>query len=294
MIGYTVVSKPETGRQGKAMKHRDMEFPGCGDTNLYGQAWLPEQLPRAAIVISHGLAEHSGRYAALAGQLVENGFAVYAMDHRGHGRSGGPRANVERFDYLVSDLGTFVGRAQREHPGVPVILLGHSMGGAIALGCALKYESALRALVLSAPALAVEEQPSRLKLLTIKALSSLRPETGVLTLPARAISRDPQVVRAYENDPLVFHGAIPARTVAELLDAMQALQAKAHELRLPVLIQHGSADELVPLSATHPVYQRLGLAKRRTLQIYDGLFHEIYNEPEKDRVIRDLGNWLVV
>jgi acylglycerol lipase len=276
------------------MKHRDMDFPGCGDTNLYGQSWLPEQSPRALIVVSHGLAEHCGRYAALAGRLVEDGFAVYAMDHRGHGRSGGPRANVERYDYLVSDLGTFVGRAQREHPGVPVILLGHSMGGAVALGCALKYENALRALVLSAPALAVAEQPSLLKQLMVKALSSLRPDTGVLTIPARAISRDPEVVRAYENDPLVFHEAIPARTVAELFDAMQVLQLRAHELRLPVLIQHGSADELVPLSATHPIYQRLGLAKRRTLLIYDGLFHEIYNEPEKDRVIRDLVNWLAV
>jgi alpha-beta hydrolase superfamily lysophospholipase len=271
-----------------------MEFPGCGDTNLYGQAWLPEQLPRAVIVIAHGLAEHCGRYAALAGRLVEDGFAVYAMDHRGHGRSGGPRANVEYFDYLVSDLGTFVGRAQRDHPGAPVILLGHSMGGAIALGCALKYEEALRALVLSAPALAVAEQPSLLKLLMVKMLSSLRPDTGVLTIPARAISRDPDVVSAYEADPLVFHGAIPARTVAELFGAMQALQLKAHELRLPVLIQHGSADELVPLSATRPVYEQISLAKRRTLLIYDGLYHEIYNEPEKDRVIRDLGDWLDV
>ena len=169
-----------------------------------------------------------------------------------------------------------------------------SMGGAIALGCALKYENALRALVLSAPALAVLEEPSLARLLFVKALSALSPDTGVLTLPARAISRDPQVVHAYENDPLVFHGAIPARTAAELFLAMERLQRKAHELRLPVLIQHGSADELVPLAATHPVYQHLGLAKRRTLQIYDGLYHEIYNEPERDRVIADLVSWLAV
>jgi alpha-beta hydrolase superfamily lysophospholipase len=245
-------------------------------------------------VISHGLAEHSGRYAALASCLVDKGFAVYALDDRGHGRSGGPRANIERFDYLVSDLGSFVGRAQRQHPGAPVILLGHSMGGAVALGCALKYHDALRALVLSAPALAIAEPPSLAKRLTVKALSSLSPDTGVMTIPPRAVSRDPAIVRAYESDPLVFHGAIPARTVAELLEAMAQLQQKAHELRLPVLIQHGSADELVPLSATHPVYQHLGLAKRRTLQIYDGLYHEIYNEPEKDRVIADLVSWLAV
>jgi alpha-beta hydrolase superfamily lysophospholipase len=276
------------------MKHRDMEFPGCADTILCGQAWLPEAPPRAVVVISHGLAEHSGRYAALASCLVDKGFAVYALDDRGHGRSGGPRANIERFDYLVSDLGSFVGRAQRQHPGAPVILLGHSMGGAVALGCALKYHDALRALVLSAPALAIAEPPSLAKRLTVKALSSLSPDTGVMTIPPRAVSRDPAIVRAYESDPLVFHGAIPARTVAELLEAMAQLQQKAHELRLPVLIQHGSADELVPLSATHPVYQHLGLAKRRTLQIYDGLYHEVYNEPEKDRVIADLVSWLAV
>jgi len=287
-------TQSQAERQVRAMKHREMEFPGCTDTSLHGQAWLPDTPPRAVIVISHGLAEHCGRYAELAGRLVEEGFAVYALDHRGHGRSGGPRANIERFDYVVSDLGTFVGRAQREHPGAPVILLGHSMGGAIALGCALKYENALRALVLSAPTLAVAQPPSLLKWLTVKALSFLRPDTGVMMIPARAVSRDPQVVRQYEKDPLVFHGAIPARTLAELLDAMAYLPQRAHELRLPVLIQHGSADELVPLSATYPVYQQLGLAKRRTIQIYDGLYHEIYNEPERDRVIRDLVTWLAV
>jgi alpha-beta hydrolase superfamily lysophospholipase len=276
------------------MKHRDMEFPGCRDTNLYGQAWLPESLPRAVIAVSHGLAEHGGRYAALAERLVDKGFAVYALDHRGHGRSGGPRANIERFDYLVSDLGTFVGRAQREHPGVPIILLGHSMGGTVALGCALKYENALRALVLSAPALAVAESPSLPKRLIVKALSFLRPDTGVMMIPARAVSRDAKVVRAYEADPMVFHGAIPARTVAELLEAMRILQQRVHELRLPVLIQHGSADELVPLSTTHAVYRHLGLAKRRTMQVYDGLYHEIYNEPERERVIADLVSWLAV
>ena len=177
---------------------------------------------------------------------------------------------------------------------LPVILLGHSMGGAIALACALKYENALRALVLSAPALAVAEEPSWLKRLTVRALSSLRPDAGVIKIPARAISRDSIVVGAYESDPMVFHGAIPARTVDELLEAMRSLRRRAHELRLPVLIQHGSADELVPLASTHPVYQDLGMERRRTIRIYNGLYHEIYNEPEKERVIGDLVSWLAV
>jgi len=269
-----------------------MQFMGCQEATLYGQAWLPDRPPRASVVVAHGLAEHGGRYADLAARLVAKGYAVYAMDHRGHGRSSGHRANIDRFDYLVSDLAAFVGRAQREHPGAPVILLGHSMGGAIALAGALKYQDVLRALVLSAPSLAAGDALPAFKLLLVRMLSTLAPTTGVLTLPASAVSRDPAVVRAYDRDPLVFRGAIPARTLAELLQAMQVLQRKAHELRIPVLIQHGTADSLVPLAALHPIYQHLGIAKRRTLQIYEGLYHEVYNEPERDRVIGDLEAWL--
>jgi alpha-beta hydrolase superfamily lysophospholipase len=274
------------------MKHREFQFPGCREASLFGQAWLPDEAPRAVVVVSHGLAEHGGRYSGLASRLVARGFAVYALDHRGHGRSSGPRANIERFDYLVADLGGFIGRAQRQHPDTPVVLLGHSMGGAIALGAALKYRDVLRALVLSAPALAAGEAIPRLKLLMVRMLSALAPNTGALTLPAAAVSRDRAVVQAYENDPLVHRGAIPARTLAELLAAMQRLQQKAHELRLPVLIQHGTADSLVPLPATHPVYRQLGQSRQRTLLVYEGLFHEVYNEPERDRVIADLENWL--
>ena len=274
------------------MKHREMQFPGCQDATLHAQAWLPERAPRAIIVISHGLAEHGGRYAGLASRLVEKGYAVYALDHRGHGRSSGERANIDRFDYLVSDLGTFIGRAQRQHPDTPVVLLGHSMGGAVALACALKYQNVMRGLVLSAPALAAGEAVPAPKLWMAKLLSAVSPNTGALTLPASAVSRDPAVVRAYETDPLVYRGSIPARTLVELLGAMSRLQAKAHELRLPVLVQHGTGDTLVPIAAVHPIYQHLGQSKSRTLQLYEGLYHEVYNEPERDRVIDDLEAWL--
>ena len=274
------------------MRHRELQLPGCHDVALFAQAWLPERDPRAVVVISHGLAEHGGRYPEVAARLVANEYAVYALDHRGHGRSGGPRANIERFAYLVSDLGTFAGRAQREHPGAPVFLLGHSMGGAIALACALRYTGSLKGLALSAPALATGETVSPFKRLTLRLLSSLAPNTGALTLPAAAISRDPAVVEAYEQDPLVFRGAIPARTIVELLRAMASFPAGAQDLRLPVLIQHGTADTLVPLAATRPIYDTLGQPKGRTLRTYEGLYHEIYNEPERDRVLADLAVWL--
>ena len=274
------------------MKQRELRLPGCHDATLYGQAWLPERNLRSVVVVSHGLGEHSGRYAGLATRLVARGHAVYAIDHRSHGRSSGERANIERFSYLVSDLSAFVGRAQREHPDQPLILLGHSMGGAVALASALRIHATLKGLVLSAPALAAGQVVSPLKAAILRIVSRLRPAAAALTLPPSAVSRDPDVVRTYEDDPLVHHGPIPARTVAELLDAMAGFPASAPTLKLPVLVQHGTADSLVPLAATRPVYEVLGTPKLRTLRIYDGLYHEVYNEPERDTVIGDLERWL--
>jgi alpha-beta hydrolase superfamily lysophospholipase len=269
-----------------------MQLPGCQDVQLYAQAWLPERELRAIVVISHGLAEHSGRYAALAARLVDRGYAVYALDHRSHGRSSGPRANIERFAYLVSDLGAFVGRAQRQHPDASTFLLGHSMGGAIALACALRNAGALKGLVLSSPALAAGQAVPPFKAAVVRLLSRFSPNTGALTLPAAAISRDPAVVKAYETDPLVYRGAVPARTLVELLDAMATFPVLAPGLKPPVLVQHGTADSLVPLAATRPLYDRLGDPKRRTVRLYDRLFHESYNEPEREQVIADLEAWL--
>ena len=275
------------------MKRKELQVPGCREVQLRGQAWLPEREPAAVLVISHGLAEHSGRYAQLAERLVEErGYAVYALDHRGHGRSGGERANIGRFQYVVSDLGTFVGRVQRQHPDAPAFLLGHSMGGAIALACAVRNPAGLKGLVLSAPALASGQAVSPAKAWLVRLLSRVAPNTGALTLPADAISRDRAVVQAYESDPLVFRGAIPARTLVELLEAMAGFADSVPKLRLPVLVQHGTADSLVPLAAVKPLYDRLGNPKLRTVRLYEGLYHEVYNEPERDRVIADLEAWI--
>jgi len=275
------------------MRQRDLQMPGCGEVELKARAWLPDGEPRTLVVVSHGLGEHSGRYQGLAERLVAAGCAVYAVDHRAHGRSGGSaRANIDRFDFLASDLGTFTGRAQREHPDVPTVLFGHSMGGLVALECALRNPDVLVGLVLSGPALATGETVSSLKRAVGQLLTRIAPNAGMLTIEPSAVSRDPAVVRAYQQDPLVFHGSVPARTAVELLQAMSAVAARAHRLRLPVLVQHGSADRLVPLAAVQPVYQQLGDPKRRTLRSYPDLYHEVYNEPEREQVIGDLLGWI--
>jgi len=275
------------------MKHREFNFEGAASVPLFAQAWLPEIAPSAVIVIAHGLGEHSSRYRELAGRLVGDGRAVYAIDHRGHGRSGGPRANIERFAHVVSDFCTFAGRASRQHLDTPLFLFGHSMGGAIAFASAARLQDTLSGLVLSGPALAAGEAVPSFKLAMARLLSLVAPNVGALKLPAAAVSRDPAVVRAYEDDPLVMHESIPARTLVELLQAMAAFPAMAKLLRLPVLIQHGTADSLVPLAAARDVHQAIG-SKDRTFRPYEGLYHEIYNEPEREQVTADLLGWLAM
>lgn len=273
------------------MRNRELKTPGIGGLDLYAQSWLPEGSPRAVLVLSHGLGEHSGRYAALASEMVGQGYGVYALDHRGHGRSPGPRANIERFAHLVSDLCVFVGRCSRQHLDTPVYLLGHSMGGAVAFASAPRLQDSLRGLVLSAPALTPGDAVAPLREFAVRTLAAVAPGAGVLALPATDISRDPEVVAAYERDPLVLHKSVPARTVVELLDAMRGFPAQAPRLRLPTLILHGSADRLVSLATNRPVYQAIG-ARERSLKVYEGLYHEVFNEPERATVIGDLLRWL--
>jgi alpha-beta hydrolase superfamily lysophospholipase len=264
---------------------------GAGGGALYVQSWLPAADARAALVLLHGLAEHSGRYAELTGRLVDRGLAVYALDHRGHGRSAGPRANVGRFDWLVADAVARIERARAEQPGRPLVLLGHSMGGAVALATALARPDLVGALALSAPAVGADPAVPRLRLALAQLLSAVAPSVGVLRLPSDALSRDPRVGADYDRDPLVFRGAVPARSLVELLAAMRRLHAEAPALRTPVLVQHGTDDRLVPLRFTEPVYARLGSADC-TIRRYAGLYHEIYNEPERGAVFADLEAWL--
>lgn len=273
------------------MQYREGTLAAQDGTALYTQSWLPSEEARGVLVIAHGLAEHSGRYELLAARLVRAGFAVHALDHRGHGRSPGRRANIDRFDSVVADLRALIDTARDQHPGRPVILLGHSMGGAIALTFALRSQEAIAGLVLSAPAVGVSADVPRLQVLAARWLSVLAPNAGVLKLPAEALSRDPMVVRAYVNDPLVYTGSIPARTLAELLAAMQAFPATVGQLRIPVLVLHGTGDTLVPLADCMPVYERMG-SPDRSVRTYPELYHEVFNEPERETVIADLLAWL--
>lgn len=272
------------------MRAEEDTFVGVRGVRIHARTWLPAAAPTGVVVIAHGFAEHGGRYAAVAERLVGDGFAVRAADHRGHGLSEGKRTSVVRFADYVDDLTTVIARAVARWPSLRIVLLGHSMGGLIALDLAVRDSAALAGLVVSAPA-ACPREGSRFTLAIGRALSRVAPDTGVLRLPLNRISRDPAVVDAYNNDPLVFRTPIRARLGAEMLVAMDRVDAGLPSLRVPLLVMQGTADGLVDPGCGPHVYERAGSADK-TLNMYDGLWHEIFNEPEREHVLDDLTGWL--
>lgn len=272
------------------MQQRTGELEGTKGVVLAWRAWLPDQDPKAVVILSHGLAEHSGRYAHVAACLVGHGYAVYALDHRGHGLSQGRRAQIDRMTYVIDDLHALVGLVRSEQPARPLFLLGHSVGGAVAVNYALEHTDELAGLVLSAPAVVIENA-SPVQVRVGKILSTLAPGFPLLALDGTAVSRDPAVVHAYDTDPLNYRGKIPVRTLAELVGAAEQLPDRLGALRLPILLLQGTADRLVPLSASRLVHDRVS-SPDRTLRLYEGLYHEVFNEPERDQVLADLCDWL--
>ncbi len=269
--------------------HSQSHFAGVGATRIYWQCWLPEEAPHAVVVIAHGAGEHSARYAHVAARLVSEGYAVYALDHRGHGHSEGRRAQIDRIDTVVADLDALITLASA-HPGAPVVLLGHSMGGAIALAYTMRHQSRLSALMLSGPLAALEAAPPPMRMIA-SVLSALTPNLGLLAVDPALVSRDPAVVDAYVSDPLVHHGKLPARTIAELARAIESFPEGVRSITVPTLIMYGTADQLCPPAGSKMLAERIG-ANDKTFRPYEGLYHEILNEPEQDQVMDDMCAWL--
>eukprot|EP00966_Prymnesium_polylepis_P007912 182122-Prymnesium_polylepis.1 len=214
------------------------------------------------------------------------------MDHQGHGRSEGDRAHIQCFQHLVDDYMQFVHLVRpASTTSPPAFLLGHSMGGLVAINVARQSESKWRGMLVSAPALDVgpDVTPSVIKVSNF--LSQYAPKLGVKPLDTATLCRDPAVVTAYHNDPLVFHGAVRARLASELLGAMNETSNAASHFRLPCLFMHGTKDKLVVPSGSH-AFVKLAASSDKQLLVYEGLFHELLNEPEKKQVVADVVHWL--
>jgi acylglycerol lipase len=273
------------------MKHVDGHFKSLGHANIHYQAWIPDGHLKAILLLVHGLGEYCGRYMNHVNHFVPLGYAIYGLDHFGHGKSDGEREVIERFDDYTAPLTVYYQMIKGWHPDTPVFIFGHSMGGLITCCCLLEHQADFKGAILSAPSIKVSGNISPISIAIGRILSQITPKAGVLSLDATAVSRDPDVVEAYVNDPLVFHGKTPARLAAEIFNAMIRLRAEMENITLPLIIVQGSEDKLVDPQGAQLLYNKVG-SRDKTLNIYEGLYHEIHNEPERSIMFKDVENWL--
>jgi acylglycerol lipase len=273
------------------MKHIEGTFHGVRDASIYYQGWLPEENVKAVLFIVHGLGEHSGRYMNVVNHFVPLGYAVYGLDHLGHGQSEGGREQVQHFEDYTDTLTIYYTMVKGWQAGKPIFILGHSLGGLITTFYLLDHQEKFKGAVISAPAIKVGDSVSPATITLGKILAVLAPNTGVLALDASFISHDSQVVKAYVNDPLVFHGKTPARLAAEMLKAMQRVTAEVSKITLPFITLQGSQDKLVDPGGAQMLYDKAS-SKDKTIKIYEGFYHEVFNEPERATVFKDVEVWL--
>ncbi len=273
------------------MKHTEGFLKGVRESNIYYQSWHPKKEAKAVLLIVPGMAEHSGRYMNLVNYFVPEGFALYGLDHIGHGKSDGTRILIDRFSDYTKTLKAFVNLVAEKETGKPIFIVGHSMGGLIAPIYLIDHQTDFKGAVISAPSVKIAEDTSPVAVVLSKILSKLAPKAGLLPLDSTYVSSDPAVVESYVNDPLVYKGKMTARLASEILSSMQRVTDEAHKINLPTIIVQGSEDKLVnPAGAKH-LYDLIS-SEDKTLKIYDGFYHEVFNEPEHEVVMDDIHDWL--
>jgi alpha-beta hydrolase superfamily lysophospholipase len=273
------------------MEHIEGNFKGVRNTNIYYQAWLPGGDVKAVILLLHGLGDHSGRYMNVVNHFVPLGYAIYAMDYIGHGKSDGDREIIAKFEDFTDTLTIYLNMVKDWQKDKQIFVLGHSLGGTIIAFYLLDHQAEFKGVVISAPVVKVGDSVSATTITMSRILSNILPWMGVKTLDTSLISKDPLVVQAYINDPLVFHGKTPARMAAEMLSAMQRISAEAGKITLPIIIVQGGDDKLVDPAGAQ-MLNDLASSRDKTLEIYPGMYHEVFNEPNRMVVLKEVETWL--
>lgn len=260
-------------------------------TAIFMRSWIPARLAQSVVVICHGQADHSGRFDHVGSYLAECGHAVYGYDHRGQGRSSGVRGHVDHFTDFYDDLGIVVDTVKRRHPGLGVFVVGHSMGALIAIGYAQRNPGAISGLIGSSPCLALTMQVPAIKKAIGVALASILPHLAMETgLPAEHLTHAADVVAAYKADP-VRAPKVTTRFYVELAGAMADVAGHPEALKVPVLIMPGGGDLICSTPVTVGFYERLASADK-TLIVWEGMYHEIFNEPGSDKVLEVMEQWI--
>lgn len=262
---------------------------GPSGLKLFTRAWSPRDAPRAVIAICHGVNSHSGQYLWAGSELASAGFAVHAMDLRGRGKSDGERFYVDSIDEYVADLATLIRHAKAQHPGLPLFLLGHSAGGVVSCSYTLDNQSELAGLICESFAFRVYAPDFALTIL--KGLSHVTPHVHVLKLKFDDFSRDPATVAAMYADPLIEGEVQPVQTVAALVRADERLEREFGQITLPVFILHGTADKTTRPDGSKLFFEKAG-STDKTLKLYEGHFHDLLNDLDRDQVMGDIVQWI--
>lgn len=267
----------------------ESSFAGIGGLNIFTRSWRPDAEPRGVLVIVHGFNSHSGQYLWAGEQFAASGLAVYALDLRGRGRSDGERYYVEKIEDYTEDVATLVRQAKCEHPGLPVYMLGHSAGGVTSCIYALDHQAEIDGLICES--FAYELPVPDIVLSFLKGISYITPHTHVFSLNNKDFSRDPAVVDEMNNDPLIKGESQPAQTGKVLINAAQRLTEEFPLIKLPLLILHGTEDNATKASGSSHFYENAGSADK-TLKLYEGHFHDLLNDTDREIVLADIQNWI--
>jgi alpha-beta hydrolase superfamily lysophospholipase len=276
-----------------ATTRTERTFDGVGGVRIVYDVWTPDTDPRGVVVLAHGYAEHARRYDHVAQRLGESGLITYALDHRGHGRSGGKRVYLRDLSEYTGDFHTLVGIAAADHPGLKRVVLGHSMGGGIVFAYGVEHPDDYAAMVLSGPAVDAQDGVSPMMVIVAKLLGKIVPGLPVEQLPTDAVSRDPEVVAAYHADPMVHHGKLPAGIARALIGVGATMSQRAGVLTAPLLVVHGEQDKLIHVDGSRHLVECVGSTDVH-LKIYPELYHEVFNEPERAVVLDDVVSWIEV
>jgi len=262
---------------------------GDNGLRIFFRSLRPKEKPRAFVVVVPGFNAHSGYYAWVAEQFVVAGLAVYVVDLRGRGNSDGERFYVENFEDYVRDVEAVVKVAKSREPNLPFFLLGHSAGGVVSCLYALDHQTELAGLICES--FAHELPAPDFALAVFKGLGHLAPHAHILHLPNERFSRDPKAVEAMDEDRLIAHETQPTRTMAALVRADERLKKEFRSITLPVLILHGTLDKNTKPSGSQHFYDRVG-SSDKTLKLYEGGFHDLLNDTDRDLVMQDIQGWI--
>ncbi|AQR72650.1 alpha/beta hydrolase [Sphingomonas sp. LM7] len=271
------------------MAAEEATFTSAGGINIFYRAWQPEGAPRAVVVICHGVNSHGGQYLWAAEQLVASGYAVFALDLRGRGRSEGERFYVENIADYVADVSGTIAIAKAAYPGSKLFLLGHSAGGVTSASYVLDHQAEIDGFICES--FAFQVPAPGFALAAIKGLSHIAPRLGVLKLKNEDFSRDPAAVAALNNDPYIKDETQPAATVAALVRADERLREEFPTITLPVLIMHGTADKATVCEGSVFFHETAGSADK-TLKLYKDHYHDLLADFGKEEVMGDIKGWL--